>query len=390
MTATAVLGSFCLLIWLYLLFGRGGFWRINIQRVPHIPLLADVGTADLGTTFRIIAIIPARNEAEVIGRSITSLLQQTSVDLRVVIVDDNSTDGTAGLARQAALAAGKEISVIIGKPLPPGWSGKLWAVQQGIDHARQFNPDYLLLTDADIEHTPSSVSLLATIAKRGSYDLASYMAKLECNTLAERLLIPPFVYFFLQLYPPGWISDPRKKTAGAAGGCILIRPCALDDSGAMESIRHEIIDDCALAGEVKRNGGRVWLGLTGSATSIRLYQSISAIERMIARSAFNQLGHSLLLLIVAIVGLLLTYVVPIALLFGPLRWLGILACALMYVSYFPMVRYYGLNPLWTLTLPLAALFYMVATLDSAFRYWTGRGGEWKGRTQDRKATESSA
>ncbi|MGZ4787357.1 MAG: glycosyltransferase [Terriglobales bacterium] len=376
MTATAVFGIACVFIWLYLLLGRGGFWRVRRQREQAAPLR------------RVVAIVPARNEADVIAHSITSLLAQAGVDLRIVIVDDNSADGTGDAARQFAAGVEDRLTVLAGRPLPPGWSGKLWAVQQGIEYARQFNPDYFLLTDADIVHQPANLSSLVSTAEAEGYDLASYMVKLECHTVAERLLIPLFVYFFLQLYPPEWTSDPRAKTAGAAGGCILVRPDALDRAGAMHAIRNQIIDDCALAREVKRSGGRIWLGLTESAASIRPYQSFGAIERMIARSAFNQLGHSPLLLIVVIVGLLLTYVVPLALLFGSMPWLGAAACVLMLASYYPMVRFYRLNPLWTLTLPLAAVFYMAATLDSAIRYWVGRGGEWKGRAQDLKSSGS--
>ena len=260
-----MLGIACVLIWLYLLIGHGGFWRVKMA--PHNgSRLADVGTP--ARLPQVIAIIPARNEEDVIARAVTSLLAQTNVDLRIVIVDDNSTDTTTEVSRQAGANAAERVTIITGKPLLAGWSGKLWAVQQGIEDAQQFRPDYLLLTDADIEHSPDSVSSLVTIAERGRYDLASYMAKLECRSRAERLLIPPFVYFFLQLYPPKWIADPRSTMAGAAGGCILIRPEALQRAGAMESIRAEIIDDCALARAVKRTGGRIWLGLTNTAASI--------------------------------------------------------------------------------------------------------------------------
>ena len=369
MITAAVLGALCVAIWLYVLLMRGGFWRVSAPREQPTRYA------------KVVAIIPARNEAEVIGRAVASLLAQSSVEISVIVVDDNSTDATAEVVLQAANAHTGRVIVIQGAPLPEGWSGKLWAVQQGIEEAKKYRADYLLLTDADIEHAPGNVASLVTLAERGRYDLASYMVKLECKSVAERLLIPPFVYFFLQLYPPKWISDPRSRTAGAAGGCMLVRPEALNRAAAMHSIRYEIIDDCALARAVKRSGGRVWLGLTQSAASIRPYQSFGAIERMIARSAFNQLSHSTLMLVVAIIGLLVTYVVPIALLFGPAPWLGVAAIALMLISYYPMVRYYRLNPLWTLTLPLAAIFYMGATIDSAIRYWTGRGGEWKGRVR---------
>ena len=375
MTAALLLGFLCILIWLYLLLGRGGFWM-----VPHISL----PYGDVGPHPRIVAIVPARNEAEVIGRSVRSLLDQVGLDLHLILIDDHSDDDTASEARNAAGVKENCLTVITAPPLPDGWSGKLWAVQQGIEEAQKRPADFYLLTDADIEHAPANVSSLVSIANAGQHDLASYMVKLHCATLSEKLLIPAFVYFFFQLYPPAWISNPKAKTAGAAGGCILVRPDALQRAGAMQSIRSEIIDDCALAREVKRTGGRVWLGLTESATSIRPYRFFAEIERMIARTAFNQLGHSPLMLVVAIFGLLLTYIAPTAVFFS-CPWLGAIASALMLISYYPMIRFYRLNPIWTVTLPLAAIFYMCATLDSAIRYWTGKGGQWKGRAQDQPA-----
>jgi hopene-associated glycosyltransferase HpnB len=364
--AINLLGAVCLLIWFYLMFARGSFWRVRSRKA--LP----------SASKRVVAIVPARNEAGVIGRAVRSLVAQADVDMKVIVIDDNSTDATA----EVASAAGN-VTVISGKALPSGWSGKVWAVQQGIEAAKDEQSDFLLLTDADIEHSPASIASLVAIAEEGKFDLASYMVKLHCASIHERMLIPAFVYFFFQLYPPEWISEPRRKTAGAAGGCILIRPEALERAGAMQSIRGEIIDDCALAREVKRTGGRIWLGLTDLSASIRPYGSLGEIERMIARTAFNQLRHSSFLLATAILGLLLTYIVPIVLLAGAAKWLGAIACLLMIGSYWPMVRFYRLNPLWALTLPLAAIFYMAATLDSAIRYWIGRGGEWKGRVQDR-------
>jgi hopene-associated glycosyltransferase HpnB len=337
---------------------------------------------------RIVAVIPARNEASVIGKSIASLLRQTCIDtLQIFVVDDNSSDGTAEAVRSASThgAHGSRASVINGRPLPPGWSGKLWAVQQGIEQAAQLNPDFLLLTDADIEHAPDNIARLVAIAKDGSYDLASFMVKLHCRSFAEKLLIPAFVFFFLLLYPPQWIRDPRRKTAGAAGGCILIRPAALARAGGMEAIRHEIIDDCALARAVKQTGGRVWLGMTADTRSLRAYNSFAEIEHMIARTAFNQLRHSVWLLIATVLAMLIVFVLPLALLFsGSLlrAAIGGIVYLLLSATYFPMIRFYRLNPLWALTLPCSAVFYVGATIHSAFKYWSGRGGEWKGRTQD--------
>jgi hopene-associated glycosyltransferase HpnB len=372
-------GVLTLLIWGYLLLGRGGFWRIkHAAPSPNGELSA-----------RIAVVIPARNEADVVGRTVTSLLSQNDTNsIHIFLIDDSSTDGTAQVARDAASAIGcaEMLTVVAGLPLSAGWSGKMWAVQQGIELAAKTGPDFFLLTDADIEHAPDSVSTLVSIAHAGPYDLASFMVKLYCESPAEKLLIPAFVYFFFKLYPPALISDRKSTTAGAAGGCILIRPAALAQAGGIEGIRHEVIDDCALAARVKRNGGRLWLGASVTTRSTRPYGSFSEIGRMISRSAFNQLHHSALLLIVSMVGMAVTYLLPPALalfshravpaVFGAAAWL------LMTLSYIPVLRLYRLNLLWALALPLAAVFYVGATFHSAWKYWTGRGGEWKGRIQD--------
>jgi hopene-associated glycosyltransferase HpnB len=214
------------------------------------------------------------------------------------------------------------------------------------------------------------------------------MVKLHCRSLAEKLLIPAFVFFFFMLYPPQWIRDPRRKTAGAAGGCILIRSAALERIGGIAAIRGEIIDDCALARAVKRTGGRVWLGATADTHSVRPYNSFGEIEKMIARTAFNQLRHSFWLLLGTVIGMVLTYLLPLALMVSGsarLAMVGAAAFVLMCGSYVPMVQFYELNPLWALTLPFSAAFYTLATLHSAVQYWRGRGGEWKGRAQDRSS-----
>ena len=261
----------------------------------------------------------------------------------------------------------------------------MWAVEQGIERAAALAPDYFLLTDADVVHAPDNLAALVAIAEARGSDLASFMVELRCAALPEKLLVPPFVFFFFKLYPPRWISDPRRGTAGAAGGCMLLRPAALARAGGISAIRGAIIDDCALAAAVKRSGGRLWLGLTRSARSLRAYSSFAHVGRMISRTAFNQLAHSPWRLAGAVVGLALTYLAPPALLFSremPAMALGAAAWAMMTLAYLPMARFYGLNPLWALSLPLAAAFYMGATLHSAFCYWLGRGGEWKGRVQD--------
>ena len=367
------------LIWGYLLLARGGFWRLPVWHGPvwHGPVT------------RLAAIVPARNEAEVIARSVGSLLAQAGASVRIFVVDDASTDATAQLAREAARRDPAALTVIQGAPLPPEWSGKLWAMQQGIEAASKLDPDFFLFTDADILHAPDNLACLVGVAQHGGYDLTSFMARLHCQTLAEKLLIPAFVFFFFKLYPPAWIADPRRRTAGAAGGCILLRPQALARAGGLQSIRGEIIDDCALARVVKRSGGKIWLGLADSASSLRCYASFAEIGRMVARTAFNQLRHSALLLIAAVAGMAVTYLLPIALVCSgrPLPMaLGAVAWAMMTLAYLPMVRHYRLNPLWALLLPVAAVFYMGATLVSALKFWSGRGGQWKGRVQDSRSS----
>jgi hopene-associated glycosyltransferase HpnB len=377
-------GVLTLLIWAYLVLARGGFWRIY----PTAPPEKNFRNTN---PVRIAVIIPARNEADVVGRAVRSLLHQTGHNaIHIFLVDDASADATVQMARNAAIAESQaqNLTVVPGGPLPAGWSGKLWAMQQGIEHAADSAPDFYLFTDADIEHAPDSVSTLVSIAQAGPYDMASFMVKLHCQSVAEKLLIPAFVYFFFKLYPPAWIANPRRSEAGAAGGCILIRPAALAKAGGIEAIRHEVIDDCSLAARVKRNGGRLWLGAAATTHSIRPYEGFSGIGRMISRSAFSQLRHSSLLLLLSMVGMAATYGLPPALVFAGHRIvpaaLGATAWLLMILSYLPVLRLYRLNPMWALALPVAAVFYVGATFHSAWKYWMGRGGEWKGRIQDPK------
>ncbi len=351
--------------------------RLGVEKAGLSPILGPIAV-----------VIPARDEADVVGEAIHSLLQQSCASaIHIFLVDDDSTDGTAEVAYEAASTSSypQSLTVIRGQPLPDGWTGKLWAVQQGIDRALQLHPQFLLLTDADIRHAPENVATLVTISECRGYDLASFMVKLHCRSVPEKLLIPAFVFFFFMLYPPEWIRNPRRKVAGAAGGCMLVRPEALERAGGVAVIRGEIIDDCALAGMVKRSGGKVWLGLTSDTYSLRAYKSFGEIERMIARTAFNQLRHSVCLLLGATGSLLLIYFLPLVLLLTgswALTLIGAISYLLMWVIYLPMVRYYGLNAAWALTLPFSAVFYLVATVDSALNYWSGRGGKWKGRAQD--------
>lgn len=393
-TLALIAGCVPVAVWLYSLLAHGRFWRVS--SALNFAGRSQPPRRNAAREFSVAAVIPARNEAEVIDRAIASLLRQRTNQLHIFVVDDNSSDATA----EAALAAGApclspsvgdsagrphDVTVIAGRPLPLGWSGKLWAMQQGVERALQLNPDFLLFTDADIEHAADSVATLVRVAEAGGYDLVSFMVKLHCRSLAEKLLIPAFVFFFFMLYPPEWVRDPHRRTAGAAGGCMLIRPAALERIGGFAAIRQEIIDDCALARAVKRSGGKLWLGLATDTHSLRPYGSFAAIERMIARTAFNQLHHSLLLLAGTVLGMLLLYVLAMVLIFSGspiLALAGAFAYGLMTFLYLPMVRYYRLHPWWALSLPIAAVFYTVATIHSAFKYWTGRGGEWKGRAQD--------
>jgi hopene-associated glycosyltransferase HpnB len=375
-------GVLSLLIWVYLVLARGGFWRID----PAVPA-QDVNTNPV----HVAVIIPARDESDVVGRTIRSLLQQTGAHrIHIFLVDDASTDGTAQAAHEAAITANRtqDLTIVPGSPLPSGWSGKLWAMQQGVQQAANTAPEFFLFTDADIEHAPDSVTTLVSIAQSGPYDMVSFMVKLHCQSVAEKLLIPAFVYFFFKLYPPAWIANPHRSEAGAAGGCILIRPAALEKAGGIAAIRQEVIDDCSLAARVKSNGGRLWLGASATTHSIRPYEGFAGIGRMISRSAFNQLRHSTLLLFFAMLGMAITYLLPPMLVVAAHRLvpaaLAGAACLLMMVSYWPVLRLYRLNPLWALALPVAAVFYVGATFHSAWKYWSGQGGEWKGRIQDPK------
>ena len=359
-----VLAALALLIWLYMLLGRGFFWWTREARLTTAP----------PPLRRVAVVIPARNEAPVIGKAVASLAAQDySGPFEIFVVDDHSTDGTAEAAHGAhVLAAG---------PLPDGWTGKLWAVSEGIRAATAFEADYFLLTDADVVHAPRNLSRLVAHADAGGYDLASLMVELRCETLAERALIPAFVFFFLKLYPPRWIASAKHSTAGAAGGCLLVRRDALERIGGIVAIRGELIDDCALARAVKRNGGRVWLGLTSEARSIREYASFAEVGNMISRTAFTQLGYSPLLLAGTVAGMAAIYLLPPVLALGFHAWPAALAWLLMMASYAPVLRLYRRSLLWAPTLPLVALFYTAATVVSAVEYWMGRGGTWKGRTQ---------
>jgi hopene-associated glycosyltransferase HpnB len=353
-----------LLIWLYLIFAHGRFW----SSAPELPPAYPPHCPDVDI------IVPARDEAPTIGRVIASLLAQDYKGrFRVFLIDDNSSDGTADAAGTAA-----RLEVIVLHSKPEGWSGKLWALSQGVSAGQS---PLLLFTDADIVHDHRHLSSLVAGLVRSNASMVSEMVRLNCTSLPERALVPAFVYFFQMLYPFSRVNDPRSPVAAAAGGTILIRRTALEQSGGIEAIRASLIDDVALAASVKKSDA-ILLGHSGLAASIRPYEHVGDIWQMIARTAFTQLRHSAALLTLTLIGLTLVWMVPpAAMLFGhgPTFAFGAPACALAALSYLPTLRRYGRSPLWTLALPLIAAFYMAATVGSAVNYWRGHGARWKSR-----------
>ncbi|MDA0306436.1 MAG: glycosyltransferase [Proteobacteria bacterium] len=362
-------------IWIGLLGLRGNFWRADQRLGEPDPKRTDWPA--------IVAVIPARNEAETIGSTVASLLQQEyGGPVSVIVVDDNSDDATASAAGKA-----ENLSIIKGQPLVPGWSGKLWAVKQGLDEAGRSHPDapFVLLTDADISHDAQSLKRLVAKAEAENLDLVSLMVLLRCLSFWEKLLIPAFVFFFQKLFPFAWVNDPAKSTAAAAGGCMLVRRDALKAAGGIDAIKDRLIDDCALAAIIKNNG-RIWLGLTDKVRSERRYQRLSEIWHMVSRTAFEQLNNSYPALLGAVLGMVVLYLVPplagMAVLggdpkivvIGMVTWWG-----LMQWAFGPTLRLYGLSPVWGILLPVSALFYTLMTIASAWKYWQGRGGAWKGR-----------
>ena len=361
-------------IWIYLLAGRGLFWlgrERDAVRPPTPPQWPSVAV-----------VIPARNEAEVIGESVGSLLRQDYAGpLTVFVVDDDSNDGTAAVAQQAASSGPRMVTVLRGQKLPPGWTGKLWALKQGITAAEQNAPEYLLLTDADIAHASDSLSWLVAHARARGAVLTSFMAKLRCESLAERSHVPAFIYFFEMLYPFAWANDPKSSTAAAAGGCVLLKAEALHATGGIESIRNALIDDCSLARQMKRVGP-IWLGLTDRVRSIRPYKTLADVRQMISRSAYAQLNFSVPMLVGCLLGLAITFfAAPLLAVFaeGLARWIGFAVWAAMALSFMPILRFYRLSRLWAIALPGIAALYALYTIDSAWRHWRKRGGRWKGR-----------
>jgi hopene-associated glycosyltransferase HpnB len=366
------LSAVSLLIWLYLLLPHGRFWQSGPELAPARPAEAPL----------VAIVIPARDEAALIGETVRSLLAQDYPGpLRIIVVDDASTDGTGATARQGwdVTDARRDLIVLEGQPRPSGWSGKLWAVAQGI--VRADDAELLLLTDADILHDPRHVATLVAQAERADFDLISEMVALACNTPAEHTHVPAFVFFFQLLYPFAWVNDPLRGTAAAAGGTILIRRRALQRIGGIGAVHGALIDDVALAAAVKR-GGRIWLGHTRLARSLRAYPTAADVWRMIARTAYVQLRFSPLLLAATVLGMALTFLLPpIAALLGHgvARWSGWLAWGAMAAAYQPTLHRFGRSFLWAPFLPAIAAFYLAATIGAALNHHLGRGVAWKGR-----------
>lgn len=382
MTLELVVAILAFAIWVYLLLFRGGFWLGRDSDARDPPSMQSEEPWP-----RVVAIVPARNEADMLPQSLRSLLTQDYArPVTVILVDDQSEDDTSDVARSVAVAAGREVVVLRGQPLPPGWTGKVWAMQQGIVHAAAALPDppeYLLLTDADIGYSRDALTHLVARARGGGFALTSFMAKLNCKSFAERALIPAFVFFFQMLYPFTWVGRASRHTAAAAGGCMLVERRALEKAGGMSAIRDALIDDCALAAELKAEGP-IWLGLTERVTSLRAYPRIGDICHMVSRSAYAQLRYSPLLLAGTIIGMAVTYIAaPLLAIFGsyPSYVFGVAAWCLMAIAFQPTLRLYRSSPLWGPLLPLIAAAYLVFTVDSAYQHWRGRGGMWKGRAQ---------
>jgi hopene-associated glycosyltransferase HpnB len=371
--------------WLYLVLGRGAFW--------HAASLPDLAVPLRQRLPDVVAVMPARNEAAYVARTLHSLIAQDYPGrVSVILVDDNSEDLTRAIAEATTTRPDRSLEVIGARPLPDGWSGKLWAVSEGVRHGFERMPDapYVLLTDADVQHDPGDLRRLVAKAEADRLDLVSLMFRLHCQRPWERLLIPPFVFFFRQLYPFSAVNRQQRAEAAANGGCILVRREALRRIGGIASIRDRLIDDIALAQRIKHyptpGAGRIWLGLSGSTRSLRDESRLSDIWEMVARYADTRLGHSRALLVLAILAMLDLYLVPPLVLIGwPLHGsttvaaLGLAGWLCMTLAYWPIVRLHRLRPYWALTLPLAAVFYTAMTIDSALQYRRGTGGRWKGR-----------
>ncbi len=377
--------------WVVLAAFRGRFWAHDADAHVH-------GEPATAIAPRVEAVVPARNEAETIGRAAASLVaQRYAGPLKITIVDDASTDGTADAARAGLLDETRRLQIVAGRPLAAPWTGKLNALDNGVAVARRERgrPAFWLFTDADIVHHPDNLAELVAKAERDKLDLVSLMVRLHCESRWERLLVPAFIFFFAKLYPFAWSNDPARATAAAAGGCVLVRASALERIGGLQAIADRLIDDCALARAVKSSGGTTWIGLTARTSSNREYRTLGPLWHMVRRTAFTQLDESYAQVAIATIAMSLLYVAPplltvTGLIERDLRLaaIAVTAWALMATLYLPTVRAYGRPAFEAAFLPLAATIYMAMTVDSAVAHARGVGGAWKGRVvaKDRTAT----
>lgn len=378
MSLSVLIAWLAALAWGWMLLLRGRFWLIERPKAAPSTVVWPAVTA----------LVPARDEAEVIGRAVGSLLDQDYPgSFRVVVTDDHSTDGTARLARAAAVERGAEdrLLVVTAAALPSGWSGKMWAQSQALSAAISAFPEteLLLLTDADIGHAPGELTRMVARLLAEKSDMASLMVTLSTDSVAEKAIVPAFVFFFRLLYPFRWVADRARTTAAAAGGYMLIRRAMLEKIGGLAAIKSALIDDCSLAVTVKKAGGRITLDLTPDTISLRPYPNVEGLWMMIARSAYTQLRCSPLLLAGTVLAMAVAFLAPPLLVLtpGPQALPALLAWAELSLAFAPMLHFYRLPPILAPLLPLTALFYLGATVDSARRHWMGRGGEWKGRMQ---------
>jgi hopene-associated glycosyltransferase HpnB len=390
--AWAVAGA-SLVAWLVLLVLRGGYWRVR----PLLDATSEPASARPSGWPSVVAVIPARNESGIVGSALPSVLAQDYPGpCHIVLVDDRSEDATADVARGAAARLGRSdcLTVVRGEPLPDGWAGKVWAMAQGAAQPQVRSAEYIWFTDADIAYKPGTLRVLVEKADAERLDLVSLMARLRVDSIWDRLLIPAFVYFFAKLYPFRFVNDPRRRNAGAAGGCMLVRRDSLERGGGLGEIRGALIDDCALGRLIKRSGGRIWLGFTNSVESLRVYGTLRSTWDMVARSAYTQLLYSPLLVLGTVLGMLFLYAAGPAAFFGGIAasllgisgaWvlcaLGAAAWVVMGSSFLPMLRHHGAGWWPAPLLPVAGILYSAMVVDSAWRHATGRGGAWKGRVQ---------
>ena len=400
LSTALVVTAVSLLGWLWLILGRGFFWRMD-QRLE-----LQASSEDESIKWpRVRVIVPARNEADMLPQTLPGLLAQDYPGpFEIYLVDDQSDDGTAEVARHLALCTGSgdRLTVVEGQGVPSGWTGKVWAMQQGYRAGPECTAEFLLMTDADVAHPPGSLRALVLKAFRQQLDLVSLMVQLPVSNAWGRLLVPAFVFFFAKLYPISWSNDPDKATAAAAGGCLLLRCDALNRAGGFKMVADQLIDDCELArlikGKQSPGHGRIWLGLSRDVRSLRSYGELGEFWGVVARTAFTQLRYSIMLLLGTVLGMTVLYAVPVLSSVGGLvaggfepeselaPWLvggGLLTWVLMAGSYLPILKWYRTSPLFGLLIPLTAMLYTLMTIDSARRFWTGGGGAWKGRTYGR-------